>query len=66
MASSRATPGTATGAPSARPDPGIGSHLEDQVTLSEVARALASLRVTRGWSQHHLAHVSGMYKSAVS
>jgi transcriptional regulator with XRE-family HTH domain len=67
MASSRrATPQTATGASSARADPEIGPHLEDQVTLSEVARALASLRVTRGSSQGDLARAAGIHKSAIS
>jgi transcriptional regulator with XRE-family HTH domain len=63
---SSATPETATSAPSARADPGIGPHLEDQVTVSEVARALASLRVTRAWSQGELARAAGTHKSAIS
>jgi transcriptional regulator with XRE-family HTH domain len=36
------------------------------MTLSEVARSLASLRVTRGWSQGDLARAAATHKSAIS
>jgi transcriptional regulator with XRE-family HTH domain len=35
-------------------------------TLSEMARALTALRVTRGWSQQDLARTCGIHSSAVS
>jgi hypothetical protein len=51
MASNRsAALQTAIGAASTRADRGIESRPEDQMTLSEVARALATPRITRGWS----------------
>jgi transcriptional regulator with XRE-family HTH domain len=43
-----------------------GLHVEDPVTRSEMARALGSLRITRGWSQHEVARSAGLHKSAIS
>jgi transcriptional regulator with XRE-family HTH domain len=49
-----------------------GSHSQrapcaaDPLTRSEMARAIAILRITRGWSQTDLARASGVHSSAIS
>jgi transcriptional regulator with XRE-family HTH domain len=42
------------------------SYAADPLTRSEMARALAILRISRGWSQTDLARASGVHPSAIS
>jgi transcriptional regulator with XRE-family HTH domain len=41
-------------------------YADDPLTRSEMARAIAILRITRGWSQTDLARTSGVHASAIS